>query len=92
MISVASYGHTLDSSVTSCGHPPSFSAINCEDFEKKVKKNEAENNIFHNFHHAHHVSDGFSHHICQDKSSCDSPFKIIFRKFCYHLEEVKSPK
>ena len=46
-----------------------------EDFEEKVKS-EDKHDIFHNFHHAHHVSEGFSRHICQDKSSCDSPFKV----------------
>ena len=42
-------------------------------------KSEAENDIFHNIHHAHHVSEGFSHHICRDKSSCDSPFNNILK-------------
>ena len=52
----------------------SFSVINCEDFEDKVK-NEDENDVFHNFHHAHCVPEPFLRHICQDESSCDSPFK-----------------
>ena len=53
----------------------SFSVINCEDFEDKAK-NEDENGIFHNFHHAHRVPEPFFQHICQDESSCDSPFNI----------------
>ena len=62
-------------SVPSLGHTPmSFSANNCKDFEEKVQKKD-ENDIFYNFHHAHRVSEGFLRHICQDKSSCDSPFK-----------------
>ena len=52
----------------------SFSVINCEDFEDKVK-NEGENDVFDNFHHAHRVPESFLRHICQDESSCDSPFK-----------------
>ena len=46
MISVASYGHTLDSSVTSFGHPPRVSVpLIARIFKTKVK-NEDENNIF----------------------------------------------
>ena len=48
----------------------------CEDFEEKVK-NEDEKNIFHNFHHAHPVLGSLLRHICQDKISCDNPFKNL---------------
>ena len=38
MISVASYGHTLDSSVTSCGHPPRVSVpLIARILKKKLK-------------------------------------------------------
>ena len=55
----------------------SFSDINCEDFEEKAK-NEDENDDFHNFHHAHRVSQGFICPICQDGSSCESPFNVEY--------------
>ena len=48
-----------------------FSAINCKDFEEEEERR----NIFHNFHHAQSVLGSFLRNICQDKSSCDSPFK-----------------
>ena len=38
MISVSSYGHTLDSSVTSCGHPPRVSVpLIARILKKKLK-------------------------------------------------------
>ena len=79
MISVASYGHTLDSSVTSCGHPPRVSVPLIARILKKKLKVRTKKNIFHNFHHAHPVPESFLRHICQDKSSCDSPFKDAFQ-------------
>ena len=75
-ISVKSYGNPLDSSMTSCGHPPRVSVPLIARILKKKVKNEVENDIFHNFHHAHQVSEGFSRHICQYKSSSDSLFNL----------------
>ena len=43
-------------------------AINCEE-------NKEENDICHNFHHAHCDPESFLRHICQDGSSSGSPFK-----------------
>ena len=76
-ISVTSYGHSLDSSVTIYGHSPRLSVTLIARILKKKTKNEDENDVFQNFHHAHHVPEGFLRHICQDGSSCDSPFKIL---------------
>ena len=46
-----------------------------KDFEVNVK-NEGENEVFHYFHHAHYDHETFLHHICRDKFSLDSPFKV----------------
>ena len=76
MISVASYGHPLDSSVTSCGHPPSVSVLSIARILKKKLKMRTKKIFFYNFHHAHPVLGSFLRHICQDKSTCDGPFKL----------------
>ena len=58
IISVASYGHTLDSSVTNCGQPPRVSVpLIARILKKKLKMREK--NIVHNFHHAHPVHGSF---------------------------------
>ena len=49
-----------------------FSDNRHEDFEVKVK-NEGENEIFHNFYHAHRDPEVFLHHICREKFSLDNP-------------------
>ena len=57
--------------------PPytNFSDNRLEDFEVKAK-NEGEKEFFQTFYHVYRDPEVFLHHICRDKLSLDSPFKI----------------
>ena len=72
-ISVTSYGHSLNSSVTSYGHSPRLLVTLIARILKKKLKMKTKMMFFH----AHHVPEGFLRHICQDGSSCESPFKKV---------------
>ena len=79
-ISVASYGQTLDSSVTSCGHAPRVSVPLITRILKKKLKIRTKTIFFQKFRCAHRVPERFLRHICQDMFSRDSPFKASPRQ------------
>ena len=93
-ISATSYGHTLNSSVTSCGHPHRVSVpltlfylgglggggAKCHRFWiSKKKLKMRRKKMFSPFSPGSLCSWEFLRHICQDKSSCDSSFKDAFQ-------------
>ena len=57
-----------------------FSAINCEEFEIKAKIR-VENELFHFFHRAHHISEPLVYDICRNSFSCDSPFNNTYDQY-----------